>query len=133
MLFLLLFSTILGSNCEKNLTDETDITKYSWKLVSITTKEESLKPDNKHILEFPNDSIFYLNLSVNSAGGKYKILSKGEIKIYSYNAFTEICCDDTDIDYALLNILPTITSYQVLNNTLIFKGASNEVEFNKEN
>ncbi|MGM0650355.1 MAG: hypothetical protein ACQES1_07610, partial [Bacteroidota bacterium] len=67
----------------------------------------------------------------NTGGGYYNIPSPGNINIQSFGAFTEICCDDTDIDYALLDAMPAVTTYRVLDDILILEGNAGEIEFIK--
>ncbi len=124
---------VINNSCEKpeDLTATTDITKFSWNLKLLKEGHKNIKLEDIYLLELLNDSLFNLNLSVNGAGGKYKILSKGEVIIYNFQPFTEICCEN-DFDKKLITILPTITTYQVLNNTLIFKGDNVKVEFEKQ-
>ncbi|MDY0142035.1 MAG: META domain-containing protein [Bacteroidales bacterium] len=131
VLLILLFPAIVSSSCKKDLTNEVDITQSLWIVKSIKTDKEQLKPDHEYILEFLNDSLFNLNLSVNSGGGKYKLVSKGNILIDTFDPYTEICCEN-DFDNSLLYLLPKVIEYEVLRNILIFKSSEGEIEFKKE-
>jgi heat shock protein HslJ len=125
----LLALLLLINGCKKDVTDETDITEYAWELTSVETNGETIYPDSVHILEFQNDTLFYLNLSVNGGGGNYNIPSPGNINISSFNAFTDVCCDDTAADSALLDAMPAVTAYRVQDDVLILQGDAGDVEF----
>ena len=138
----IIFLIILSNSCKKDLTNETDIIKYSWKVKSIiidnkktkapkkTYHGEKISNSNAYKLIFNNDSIFYLHASINNLQGKYKISKKGEISIDSIYS-TYVCCDN-DFDNNLISIISSIISYKVLGNTLILKGESGEVELKKD-
>ncbi|MFW5805319.1 MAG: META domain-containing protein [Bacteroidales bacterium] len=127
----LLALLLLITGCKKDVTDETDITEYAWELTSVETSGETITPDSVHILEFQNDTLFYLNLSVNGGGGYYNIPSPGNINIRNFGNFTEMCCDDTAADSVLLDAMPAVTAYRVQDDVLILTGDDVRVEFMK--
>ncbi len=141
--FLLFFPVFLCSSCEKeDLTDTIDITKFSWKIESITIDGDKSKTpnkdyhgnnisnDNAYKLTFQNDSVFNLYLGINYGGGKFKIPSMGIITFESFGT-TEICCD-SDFDEDVAKIILLMTSYQVLDDILILKGNNCEIELKKK-
>ncbi len=136
---LILFPAILCHGCKKeDLTDTIDITQFSWIMKSITieknmikVKEDDYFNNEAYILIFENDSIFQLNTSVNLAKGTFQISSNGNVDIFNYQEMTEVG-GKNEIDNKLLQNIPTITSYQVLNDILIMKGINCEIEFKKE-
>lgn len=142
VLFFIIFAIIASCSCRKDTIDEIDITKWTWKLKSVTTNNETFKPqkneyfrDNAYILDFENDSTFLLNTSVNYAGGIYKIVNKGVINIFSFNEFTKVGTVDNsekELNNNLLAVFREVTTYEVLGNILTFKGSKGEVEFKKE-
>lgn len=138
ILITLIIATITIS-CEKDITLDLDITEFEWEweLKSITANaKEHKKPSREfhhpeaYILIFENDTIFWLNLSSNSGGGKYKIPNKGNIEIEPYSILTEI--EMTEFDEKVLNVFKKMTSYTVKCNTLAFTGNNSEVEFKKK-
>ena len=142
-LTLFLMSLITGmSSCKKDQTLDLDITKFTWKLKEVRTSGNTFKAEEKEyfretafVLIFNTDSIFSLNTSVNFAGGKYEIATKGEIKIYSYRESTKVGTLDTkdlELNTNLLIVFKGVTEYEVIGETLIFKGDKGEVEFKKE-
>ena len=139
MFLLILYFTALCSGCKKeDLTDAIDITQFSWLVKNISIEENKIKVkkddyfNNKaYVLIFENDSIFQLNTSVNLAKGSFKISSKGHINIFNYQEITEVGSQN-EIDDKLLKNIPSVSSYQVLNDDLILKGYNCEIELKKE-
>jgi len=139
--FITVFILLFGS-CEKDVTNTTDITTSKWKLTSMTlgkdsyvpTNRESLK-NNAYVLDFENDSTFWLSTSVNLAGGYFRIPKIGAISVSSYRKFTlalAIVKEEKELNDNLVKLLNEITAYEVICNTLIFKGTNGEIEFLKE-
>lgn len=124
----LIFFIISVFACEKDKTDSEDIAENKWKLEYIKTDGIKESPDDTYVLEFINDSIFYMDLSVNHAGGKYNIPSKGILEITSYGAMTEVCCEN-DFDNKLIEKLPLSESYTVTQNELMINGNDLEMKF----
>lgn len=122
-------------SCKKDKTDSLDITEFKWKLKSLTINNETDTPSEKkkssYILGFVNDSIFSLNLSVNTGRGGYLITANGQIIISSYGAGTKVCCEN-DFDLKLIDVMNAVTAYQVKGNKLILKGDKGEAEFKKK-
>jgi hypothetical protein len=140
----LLFGTMIATvllftSCEKeeDMTDYTstiDITEYDWKLLEVRTNDSYYKnpsSDTRHILTFENDSMFFMNTTVNLAGGGYELITKGEISIF-YNFITEMCCD-SEMDDMLVSQFSNINTYKVLGNNLYFNGSNNlEIKFKQK-
>lgn len=142
-ILLVILYPILGSSCNKedakNL--DTDITQYSWKVKSISingTKSttpiknyhgEEILDKLAYNLIFKDDSNYYLDLSINKGQGKYQLIDTGQIVIDSYGT-TYICCNN-DFDNNLLSIITSVTSYEVIGNTLFIKGKGTEIELIK--
>ena len=129
----LMLIPLLALSCNKDKTDTLDIKKYKWKLISITINSETSKPKeekSRYVLEFLTDSTFSLNLSINSGGGKYKILKKGEIIINIWGS-TKICCDN-DFDKKVNSTFPQVITYTVIGNNLIFKINNDKIEFKRK-
>jgi len=118
-----------------------DITNWKWELKSVTSGNKILTPqekeyfaDNAYILEFTSDSTFWLNTSINLAGGSYIIVKEGVISISNYHEFTAVGTTDDyerELNDSLINIFNKVTTYQVLDNTLTFKDKTGEVAFDK--
>ena len=138
LLLYIIFPLITGmSSCQKDKTLDINITEFEWELNSITDDGNKVKRpsgdfhrDDAYILRF-SDSTFVLNTTVNSAGGHYKIITKGEINILSYGVMTMVCCE-TDFDEKMISVFKGMTSYTVKGKTLTFKGDNSEVEFKKK-
>jgi len=128
--FVLTIFVFFTTSCKKDVTDEIDITEYSWVLEYIKIDSDKTKPDNKYTLSFNNDSIFTLNLSINTGGGKYEIKSKGNISVFNYEPLSELCCEN-DFDKDLLQSFPKVNKYEVLKNDLIFTGEDIKIVFKK--
>jgi heat shock protein HslJ len=132
ILFVLIL--LLALSCRKGKTDTLDITKYKWKLKSVTINSETFTPHenkNRYVLVFVNDSTFNLNLSINSGWGGYKLPTKGDLIILGYSAITEICCEN-DFDEKLITSINGITKYNVSGRTLILQKAGIKVEFKRK-
>ncbi|MDD2687929.1 MAG: META domain-containing protein [Bacteroidales bacterium] len=137
-LLLIIFPLITGiSSCQKDKTLELDITKSKWELKSVIVNSNKHKKPNgnfhhpeAYILIFENDTTFWLHLSSNSSGGKYRIPTKGSITIETYSNLTEMGM--TEFDELVLDVFIKMTSYTVEGNTLICKGSNSEVEFKKK-
>jgi hypothetical protein len=139
VLLVILFPLItVMSSCQKDKTLDLDITESMWELKSITDDGNTQKKPSgdfqrrgAYILWFSSDSSFILNTSANLAGGKFKIILKGEIELISYQIMTLACCD-TDFDEAMIDVLKRMTTYTVRGKTLTFKGNNSEVKFEKK-
>lgn len=125
---------LLILSCGKRKTETLDITKYQWKLKSVTINSKTIRPpENKsrYVLVFVNDSTFNLNLSINSGWGGYKLPTKGNLIISGYSAITEVCCQN-EFDKKLIASIKGITKYNVSGRTLILQKAGNKVEFKRK-
>lgn len=137
--FLLILSLIVFcSGCKKILTDSVDIIQFNWKMKSITyfghkskIKEDDYTNDDAYRLVFANDSIFKLNTSVNITYGRFEIVNKGCIDIFSYEEVTQVA-GGNGIDDILRENIPLITSYEVLDDRLIFVSENCQIRFEKE-
>lgn len=137
LLLFIIFPLITGmSSCQKDKTLDIDVTKFEWELISITQndvehkkpKEEFQNPD-AYILRFESDSTFWLNFSINTGYGKYRISTNGNIVIDTFDNITRAAM--SDFDKKLLSEFRIVTSYTVKGKTLTFKGNNSEVEFKK--
>jgi len=143
-LILLLF---LLSSCEKateNELQDKDFLKNEWKVESVVSESRRfvIPSDNTffreeaYILKFINGSCFYMNTSVNYAGGKYQIVSDGHITISEYQEWTEVgnsLVHQRNFDEQLLSAFNGIMSYSCTKNKLIFRGEENkEIVFTKQ-
>ncbi len=123
LIFWLGLFLIIFFSCEKeNIDTEIDITLNDWKVIKIKKQGELsyLNAAESYIFEFINDTTFTFNLDVNSCGGQYKIISKGNIEL-GVTYCTEICCD-TDFAEDLRQLIPQMTRYYGKGDELIFKG-----------
>ena len=121
---------------------EINITKRAWKLRSVTSGNKTLCPqksdyiqDNAYLLEFNSDSTFWLPTSVNMAGGDYEIIENGIISILDYHEVTEVATNDSyerKLNSNLISVFNKVTNYEVISDTLHFKGKDCEVIFNKK-
>jgi hypothetical protein len=71
---------------------------------------------------------------VNYAGGKYKIITKGNIKVYTYDESTKVGvanAKELELNQNLIDVFKEVTEYKVVGKTLVFKGVIGEVEFKK--
>ena len=123
-ILILVFSSLIGLimwSCEKEDIN-IDIKSNNWVVVKTMKQGEfsySIAKEN-YILKFINDSIFDINLDVNSCQGKYNIVSNGNIEL-GLVACTEICCD-SDFAEDLVQLIPLMTKYYGKGNELIFEG-----------
>ena len=136
-LFLHLF---LLSSCEKvaeNELHDKDFLKNEWKVESVVNESKRFKvpSDNTifgketYLLKFINDSCFYMNTSVNYAGGKYRIVSDGYITILDYQEWTEVgnsIVHQRNFDKQLLSVFNGAKSYSYTMNKLIIRGEKNK-------
>ncbi len=133
---------LMAFSCEEEKTNDIDITKWKWELRSVTSGNKNLSPqkndylrDDAYLLEFTSDSTFQLSTSVNFAMGSYHIIKNGDISISNYHEITEIATTDDyerELNDSLINVFNKVTSYEVINNTLIFKGEVDKMVFDKE-
>ena len=127
ILFILLLFSL--NSCKKN-EDADFLLQNEWKIKSIFTNKETLKPQKKthreeaYILKFNNDTFFDLHTSVNYAGGGYIITSVGNISI-NYDIFTEVCCEN-DFDKQMTNVMNSVNGYYCKGNKLTFLTDKNE-------
>lgn len=113
------FPLFLGSSCEKESNDNINIANSKWILEYIEIGNDVYKPSIDYVLEFSKDSLFFMNLSVNTAGGKYKMEEKNKITILSYSPLTEICCE-SNFDNKLLTNFIKVQEYNIDGKSLIF-------------
>jgi len=141
VLNLIAIALVLMASCEKEITDETDITKSAWRVQFIEVDNSKTNTPDKdahgnqikstaYILDFSNDSICSMSFSINQGGGKYYIESVGVIDII-INTMTEICCD-SDFDTKLSQLFSEMREYKVINNTLILEGNNKIIQLKKE-
>jgi nucleoid-associated protein YejK len=137
LLLLACFFLMTGMlSCKKEAgLDEVDITNYEWEVVSILTegttrvfsKDEVINKKIGYVLWFTNDSVFQLNFSANAGYGYYELFPENKIAIKSYTHYTRARMSEFDL--TLMSEFPKMTSYEVIDNTLIFRGSGSEVEF----
>lgn len=143
IILFIFFPLLAGmSSCKKDKTLEVDITKFEWVLQEINTWSETYKPEKKEyfrenafVLNFDTDTTFSLNTSVNYAGGKYKMETKGKILIVAYGESSSVGVADTkeqELNQNLINVFKEVTEYKVVGKTLVFKGRKGEIEFKKK-
>ena len=94
-------------------------------------KNDKYHNDQAYKLLFFNDTVFQLNTSINTANGKYIISSGGKIMIYYYHELSEMG-GHNKVDSALLQYLPTVTSYKIKNKRLYFHGDNCKIVFKME-
>ena len=97
---------------------------------TFTVKNKDYHNKDAYILIFKNDSIFQLNTSVNLTIGNFEILQKNSINIFHYQEITEIGGQNI-IDKKLLQYLPKIFSYKVMNDELILIGNNCKIKLKK--
>lgn len=131
-----LMTGIISCKREAELYDleDLDITKYEWELVSILT-EDTIRIFSKdevfhrlsYVLWFKNDSVFQLNFSANAGYGYYELFPDNKIAIRSYTHFTRASM--SKFDDILMSEFNKVTSYDVIDNILIFRGSESELDF----
>ena len=127
------FAIAILSNCKKNK-DMDFLLQNEWKVKSIYTGEKTLKAPSKnfreeaYILKFINNTMFYLHTSVNYAGGRYNIVSEGNINIKNYGSHTLVCCEN-DFDEQMMNTMNRVSNYYCKGNKLTFLTDKNEKIF----
>jgi len=128
ILFILLLFSL--NSCKKN-EDADFLLQNEWKIKSIFTNKETLKPQKKthreeaYILKFNNDTFFDLHTSVNYAGGRCNIVFEGKICIENYGIQTKVCCEN-DFDKQMISIMNNVNSYHCKGNKLTFLTDKNE-------
>lgn len=143
VILLTLLSLLMSmSSCKKDKTFDIDITRFEWVLQEVDIGNEAFKyekkkyfRENAFVLKFDTDTTFTLNTSVNYAGGKYKIETKGQVLIVSYSENTQVGAVDTkelELNQNLINTFKEVTEYKVIGKTLMFKSTAGQVEFKKK-
>lgn len=141
-LVLTLFISTLLLNCSKS--DDSDVsndfTKYDWKLVSINLANETISLSEKsyvkpwsYILRFSNNSIFYLDTSVNAASGKYSI-NDNILKLRAYQELSEASTNDPEqikINNLLLQRLLDVIGFSTEQDNLILYSENDSFIFMK--
>jgi len=122
------FPLFLGSSCKKESNENINIANSKWMLEYIEIGNDEYEPPIDYVLEFSNDSLFFMNLSVNTAGGKYMMDEKNKITILSYSPLTEICCE-SDFDNKLLNSFMEVQEYNIDGKSLIFSSENLYIGF----
>ncbi len=123
----LLFSV---SGCEKESNENINIINFKWRLEYIQIKQNKYKPPTDYVLEFLNDSLFYMNLSINTAGGTYKMKDKNKITILYYSNLTEACCE-SEFDNQLVNNFKKVKEYRIYGKNLIFSSENLSIGFKR--
>lgn len=121
---ILIFAIIVGlvmCSCKKEDIN-IDITSNNWEVVKIKKQGKSTykKAKEVYVLEFINDTMYTLNLDVNSCGGRYEIVNNGNI-IISAMGCTRACCD-SEFAEDLLVLFSKMTEYYGKGNELILEG-----------
>lgn len=105
--------------CTKDDTSGTNNLCHTWEVKSFMSLESVAYPKTegkKVLLTFNPSGNVGLKLEVNGCGSSFEISKPGEIKIDSFIC-TEICCD-SQFSTKLLAMLPQVTSYEIVKNTL---------------
>lgn len=134
LLFVLCFTSV---GCQKDITQEIDITQFLWEINSIKINYTMHHVDNQYgsnsesyKLIFKQDGSFQLNTSVNLAMGNFLIDQGGIIHFYGYQEITEVG-GGNDTDKELLRLIPQVTSYKVKSQRLHLCGDGFEIILNK--
>lgn len=124
-------------SCKKDVTNTVDITQLDWKVKTITIDDQIYRcPNdtrgfNAYVLIFVDGSSFYLNTSVNYGAGSFDFTPNSSLISVSYTETSEVG-GQNDFDNKLLDIMSSVTSFQVLGNSLILQGDKGEVKFRKK-
>ena len=137
VLLILSFLCFTHICCQKDITQDIDITNFSWEIESIKTNHVKHAIDNQscfnseaYKLIFKQEDDFQLNTSVNLATGKYSIEQRGNIHLYGYQEITEVG-GGNDTDEKLLELIPQVTSYKVKSQHLHLYGDDFEIVLKK--
>ncbi|GAA3579934.1 hypothetical protein GCM10022395_30670 [Snuella lapsa] len=117
---------------DKNVQENQDyLIDNDWLLITITTDNETIVLEEKDyylnsafVLDFIDDTSFYLNTSINMALGKY-VLKNDTIKFTEYHESTEVGTTDpkqTKINKHLLENMERVTNFSVSGNQLVLFG-----------
>jgi len=113
MLFFILIA------CKEDGNTNVENLYHTWEVKSFMSLESVAYPKTegkKVLLTFNPSGNVGLKLEVNGCGSSFEISKPGEIKIDSFIC-TEICCD-SQFSTKLLAMLPQVTSYEIVKNTL---------------
>jgi hypothetical protein len=117
------FFLLILLSCENDVYDTaTDLTLNDLRVVKFRKQGDLsyASAENLYILKFLNDTTFEINLDINGCGGKYKIISNGNIELEPLYC-TEIFCD-SDFADDLIQLIPKMTKYYKKENEMIFEG-----------
>jgi heat shock protein HslJ len=102
---------------------DTNLTDKRWKLTEIkgnpVAETEGTKP--AHITFNSKDARVFGNSGCNSFSGTY-LLKRVNRLIFSEMVFTEMMCNNMDIENKLNEVFRTVESYTITGNTLILNG-----------
>jgi len=136
-----ILTLFLIAACNKDLTDQTDITQFTWEVKSLTIDNEKINTPSKtvfgnkitntdaYVLSFENDNTLYLNLSVNDGQSTYVNLGNGLIDINGLGT-TKMCCNN-QFDESIIDVMSTLIEYKVLGKHLFLIGTDGEIELKK--
>lgn len=120
---------LLCSSCDKDSNSITDITKNKWALKYFEVNNKKYNSSSEYFLEFVNDTLFYFYLSINKAGGIYKINEGNQISIQSFHPFTELCCEN-EFDHLLLDNFIKVKDFKTEGKNLFFSSENLTFKFN---
>ncbi len=131
---------ILCICCTNDETIQNDLLSNNWKLTSIkfenetiNISEESYVKNLSYILRFSNDTVFFLDTSVNTARGIYNIQNQN-IAIKDYQELTEvgtINLEQISVNSILLSNLNKVDNFNINKENLIIYGENIELIFKK--
>ena len=123
---LLLLVLLCFGSCSK---DSQTILRNNWQVESFRVHADSalqyLSSGNTYTLRFENRRNYSIGFDVNGCSGKVRFMSKNKVD-FETRACTRICCD-SDNAWAIKDILPEVTKYDVSDAALTFTGENGEV------
>lgn len=137
--FIIILCVLCFTNvgCQKDITQEIDITPFVWEINSVKIGHTMHRIENQYYfnaesykLIFQQDGNFQLNTSVNLAMGNFVIEQRGIIHFYGYQEITEVG-GGNDTDKELLKLIPQVTSYKVKSQRLHLCGDRFEIVLKK--
>ena len=115
----LFICTLSILSCKKDNIPGTGSLYHTWEAKTFMSIESVAYPKTegkKVLLTFNPSGNVGLNLDVNGCGSSFVISKPGQIKMEPFLC-TEVCCDSKFSD-KLLSMLPQVTSYETVKNTL---------------